>query len=134
MDSYPAGLKWDHAAKRGIYILWSTPGADSHMISGPVDILTAWEDHKATPGQGHEPTVTLDTPRGLDLTNKTELIVTWFTYSQYPFTGELDESNAAHMDDCKDEPHTKNPDGSDGTGTLGRDNCLFHAPIPWFGG
>lgn len=124
-DDYPAGLKWDHAAKRGIYILWSTPGADSHVISGPVDVLTIWEAFKTTTGQGSEPTVTLDSPAELDLTNKTELIVTWFAYSQYPFTGELDESTDAHMDACKDAPHTKNPDESDGPDGVMGGNVLL---------
>lgn len=75
------GGPWDHDAKAGVYILWSTPGLTGHMITGPVDALSAYATGELTIG--------IDSPAELDLSEATEVGVTVLAFNQYPFTGEL---------------------------------------------
>lgn len=75
------GLPWDHNVEAGVHLLWSTPGADRHVISGPVDAMSLWLAGTLS--------VTVDSPPELNLTGSDEVIVTLMAFNQYMYTGML---------------------------------------------
>ena len=53
--------------------------------------------------------MTLDSPAELDLGGRTEVVVTFFSYSQYPFTGEVAEgvTDCTEKDTIVSDIHSK---------------------------
>lgn len=72
---------WDHAMAAGVHILWSAAGRDRHVVTGPHDFASAWDDGELT--QRLEP------PPELMLRAGEYPAVTFMTAFQYPAVGEV---------------------------------------------
>lgn len=122
-----AGI-WDHAAPPGIWLLWSYPGRASHAITpAPVDV---YEKFKAG-----ELKFTVDSPPELDLTGQPEVAITFFAFSQYPYTGELEDGargfSAANPSKCSVEWTKEAGDTANGNILLGLTNIKVITRSKW---
>ena len=117
------GDPWDHSVPPGLRMLWSYPGAPGHAIDPvPLDVYAAFK--------AGELNMHTESPAGVDLRGKDEVIVTMFAFNQYAtYTNDLEDhaSYDAVSDPAKCSMNWNKNTTADIDGTIGNYNIALHS-------